>query len=141
MKRACGDGIEAGAVRGVASEDGKFIFGTPAARREAVRRAAYHELLISVLRSEGGKRVFITPHAAPESEQVPRNSWLVHGRGCTQGAASYADGPLNGYAAFKSGRDAGTSKSMLPYAGKHEAARRRNRAGRHPNDVGASQRY
>ena len=57
------DGIEAGAVRGVAFEDGKFIFGTPCRPEEAARWTAYCELLDGVLRSaKAAKRGSITPH-------------------------------------------------------------------------------
>ena len=63
------DGIEAGAVRGVAFEDGKFIFCTPCRPEEAARWTAYCELLDGVLRSaKAVKRVSITPHVDPESE-------------------------------------------------------------------------
>ena len=82
-----GNGIEAGAVRGVAFEDGKFIFSTPCLRRKPRAGTAYCELLDGVLRSaKAAKRVSITPHVDPESEKVPRQQLAgAHGlcRGCT----------------------------------------------------------
>ena len=103
------DGIEAGAVRGVAFEDGKFIFSTPCLPEEAARWTAYCELLDGVLRSaKAAKRVSITPHVAPESEKYRANSWLV--RMGFAGAAHKElrhtlTSHLNGYAAFKSATD------------------------------------
>ena len=108
------DGIEAGAVRGVAFEDGKFIFSTPCLPEEAARWTAYCELLDGVLRSaKAAKRVSITPHVDPESEKYRANSWLV--RIGFAGAAHKelrhtADGPPQRLRRIqKRGRDAGTS--------------------------------
>ena len=103
------NGIEAGAVCGVAFEDGKFIFGTPCLPEEAARWTAYCELLDGVLRSaKAAKRVFLTPHVDPESEKYRANSWLV--RMGFVGAAHKElrhtlTSHLNGYAAFKSATD------------------------------------
>ena len=119
------DGIEAGAVRGVAFEDGKFIFSTPCRPEEAARWTAYCELLDGVLRSaKAAKRVSITPHVAPESEKYRANSWLV--RMGFAGAAHKElrhtlTAHLNGYAAFKS------TAGMQAHREKYAAIRRRQR--------------
>ena len=119
------DGIEAGAVRGVAFEGGKFIFGTPCRPEEAARWTAYCELLDGVLRSaKAAKRVSITPHVDPESEKYRANSWLVR-----MGFAGTAHkelrhtltAHLNGYAAFKS------AAGMQAHREKYAAIRRRQR--------------
>lgn len=118
-------GIEAGAVRGVAFEDGKFIFGTPCRPEEAARWTAYCELLDGVLRSaKAAKRVSITPHVDPESEKYRANSWLV--RMGFAGAAHKElrhtlTAHLNGYAAFKS------AAGMQAHREKYAAIRRRQR--------------
>ena len=119
------DGIEAGAVRGVAFEDGKFIFSTPCLPEEAARWTAYCELLDGVLRSaKAAKRVSITPHVDPESEKYRANSWLV--RMGFAGAAHKElrhtlTAHLNGYAAFKS------AAGMQAHREKYAAIRRQQR--------------
>ena len=119
------DGIEAGAVRGVAFEDGKFIFSTPCRPEEAARWTAYCELLDGVLRSaKAAKRVTITPHVDPESEKYRANSWLV--RMGFVGAAHKElrhtlTAHLNGYAAFKS------AAGMQAHREKYAAIRRQQR--------------
>ena len=103
------DGIEADAVRGVAFEDGKFIFGTPCLPEEAARWTAYCELLDGVLRSaKAAKRVSITPHVDPESEKHYAHIWLTR---MGFSGPKYKElrhtlmQHLNGYAAFKSAAD------------------------------------
>ena len=103
------DGIGAGAVRGVAFEDGKFIFGTPCRPEEAARWTAYCELLDGVLRSaKAAKRVSITPHVDPESEKHYAHIWLTR---MGFSGPKYKElrhtlmQHLNGYAAFKSAAD------------------------------------
>lgn len=103
------DEIEAGRIRGIAFEAGKFIFSTPYCPEEPTRWMVYSKLLDGILRSaKAAKRVSIRPQVTPENEKYHANSWLMR---MGFGGAEYKElrhtlmHHLNGYAAFKSEAD------------------------------------
>ena len=103
------DELEAGRIRGIAFEAGKFIFSTPYCPEGPTRWMVYSKLLDGILRSaKTAKRVSIRPQVTPENEKYHANSWLMR---MGFGGSEYKElrhtlmHHLNGYAAFKSEAD------------------------------------
>lgn len=103
------DELEAGRIRGIAFEAGKFIFSTPYCPEEPTRWMVYSKLLDGILRSaKTAKRVSIRHQVTPENEKYHANSWLMR---MGFGGSEYKKlrhalmHHLNGYAAFKSEAD------------------------------------
>lgn len=103
------DELEAGRIRGIAFEAGKFIFSTPYCPEEPTRWMVYSKLLDGILRSaKTAKRVSIRHQVTPENEKYHANSWLMR---MGFGGAEHRElrrvllRHLNGYAAFKSEAD------------------------------------
>ena len=72
------DELEAGRIRGIAFEAGKFIFSTPYCPERPTRWMVYSKLLDGILRSaKTAKRVSIRPQVTPENEKYHANSWLM----------------------------------------------------------------
>ena len=103
------DELEAGRIRGIAFEAGKFIFSTPYCPEGPTRWMVYSKLLDGILRSaKTAKRVSIRHQVTPENEKYHANSWLMR---MDFGGLEYKElrhtlmHHLNGYAAFKSEAD------------------------------------
>ena len=117
--------VEAECIRGVAFENGKFLFTTPHRPEEPTRWVIFNGLLTGILKSaRTASRVSIRQLNDPENEKYHVNIWLLR---LGFGGAEHKElrrtlmHHLNGYAAFKSEAD------MLAHREKYAQLRRERR--------------